>query len=58
MIYPLSGMILGALFGAFNAKRNGGKTADLLQWAAAFAVIFGLIGLFILIFIERSYAAT
>jgi hypothetical protein len=27
----------------------------LLLWAAAFAIMFGLVGLFALIFIERSY---
>ena len=55
MIYPLTGLILGALIGAIRARMRGGKTADLLQWGAAFAVLFGVIGLFILIFIERSY---
>lgn len=55
MIFPLAGLLFGALFGAFRAKMRGGKLADLLQWGAAFAVIFGLVGLFVLIFIERSY---
>ena len=55
MIYPLAGLLFGALFGAFRAKARGGKTLDLLQWAGAFAMIFGVIGLFVLIFIERSY---
>ncbi|WP_296425061.1 hypothetical protein [Yoonia sp.] len=55
MIYPLTGILIGAIFGAFRAKMRGGKFADMLQWGAAFAVIFGLIGLFVLIFIERSY---
>ena len=55
MIYPLAGLIFGALFGAFRAKARGGKTADLLQWGTAFAMIFGVVGLFVLIFIERSY---
>lgn len=55
MIFPLAGIVLGALFGAIRAKMRGGKPADMAQWAAAFAMIFGLIGLFVLIFIERSY---
>ncbi len=55
MIYPLSGLIFGALFGAFRAKARGGKLADLVQWGIAFAILFGLVGLFVLIFIERSY---
>lgn len=55
MIYPLSGLIFGALFGAFRAKARGGNIKDLAQWGIAFSILFGLIGLFVLIFIERSY---
>lgn len=55
MIYPLSGLIIGAIFGAIRAKMRGGKVTDLLQWGAAFAILFGLVGMFVLIFIERSY---
>ena len=55
MIFPLSGLVFGALFGAFRAKARGGNAKDMLQWGIAFAIIFALIGLFTLIFIERSY---
>lgn len=55
MIYPLAGVLLGAAFGALRARMRGGKMLDLLQWAAVIGIIGGLIGLFILIFIERSY---
>lgn len=55
MIYPLSGIVLGALIGAFRAKGRGGKGLDLLQWGAVFAIIGGLIGLFALIIIERNF---
>ena len=54
MIFPLSGMLFGAVLGAFRAKSKGGKRKDLLQWGAVFAIIFGLIGMFILIFLQRS----
>lgn len=54
MIYPLAGLLFGALFGALRAKRRGGALFDLLQWSAVFAMLFGLIGLFILVFIERA----
>lgn len=54
MIFPLGGIVLGALIGAIRARMRGGKGLDMLQWGAAFAVIFGLIGLFILVFIQRS----
>ena len=56
MIFPLAGILLGALLGAFQAKRKGGKTMDMLQWGAVLAIVFGLIGLFILIYVDRSMA--
>ncbi|WP_204218471.1 hypothetical protein [Loktanella sp. S4079] len=55
MIYPLIGMLFGAILGAFRAKRRGGTGKDIAQWAVVFMLIFGLVGLFTLIFIERSY---
>ena len=55
MIFPLTGMLLGAIIGAYRAKSKGGKGKDIAQWAIVFAIIFGLIGLFLLIFIERSF---
>jgi hypothetical protein len=54
MIYPLAGLLIGAAVGAWRARANGGKGLDMLQWGASFAIMFGLIGLFVLIFIERS----
>ncbi len=51
---PLSGLIIGAIFGAWRAKARGGKGKDMLQWGAVFAIIFGVIGMFILIFLQRS----
>ena len=55
MIYPLAGILIGAILGAIGAKRQDGTTADILQWAAVGAMACGIIGLFVLIFIERSY---
>lgn len=54
MIYPLAGLLFGAILGALRAKMRGGKGFDMLQWGAVFAILFGLIGLFILVFIERA----
>ena len=48
MIFPLAGLLIGAILGALRAKMRGGTTFDLLQWGAVFAMGFGLIGLFIL----------
>ncbi|MFO8126539.1 hypothetical protein [Yoonia sp.] len=54
MIFPLSGLLIGAILGALRAKARGGKGKDMLQWGAVFAIIFGLIGLFVLIILQRS----
>ena len=56
MIYPVAGLVIGAIFGALRARARGGKGLDMLQWAAVNAMIFGIVGLFVLIFIERAYA--
>ena len=56
MSLPLAGIVIGALLGAFKAKSKGGKPADMAQWGAVFAMIFGIIGLFILIIITRAAA--
>jgi len=55
MIYPIGGLILGVLFGAFRARQKGGNRLDMAQWAAGFGILFAIIGLFVLIFVERSY---
>ncbi len=53
MIFPLVGMLLGALLGVYRAKSRGGKLFDLMQWGAVFAILFGLIGVFVLIIVDR-----
>ncbi|VAV87445.1 hypothetical protein MNBD_ALPHA07-2305 [hydrothermal vent metagenome] len=45
----LFGAILGAIFGAFKARRRKGKPADIAQYAFIYAVLFALIALFITI---------
>ena len=50
----IAGAILGALFGAFLAKRREGKRLDILQYAAGYAILFMIIGLFITIFVHRA----
>jgi uncharacterized protein YqgC (DUF456 family) len=56
MIYPLAGLLVGAVLGALGARRRGGKRLDLLQWAAVGAIIGGLVGLFLLILVSRAMA--
>lgn len=50
----LGGMLLGAVLGAGLARKRGGKTLDMLQYGAGFAIAFTLLGLFATIIIERS----
>lgn len=54
MIYPLAGLVIGAIFGGIRAKLKGGNRLDMLQWGGVCAIIFGVIGLFMLVFIERG----
>lgn len=53
MIFPLAGILLGAFLGAYQAKSRGGKRLDMLQWGAVFAILFGLIGMFVVIMLQR-----
>ena len=55
MIVPISAVI-GAILGGYQAKRRGGNGKDIAQYALVYAMIFGLIGLFLAIFIERGLA--
>ena len=54
MIFPLLGMLIGAIFGVVMAKRRGGVTLDLVQWGVVNTIIFGVIGMMILVIIERA----
>ncbi|MEO1639338.1 MAG: hypothetical protein AAFU41_08850 [Pseudomonadota bacterium] len=54
MIFPLIGMLIGAVIGVLRARAKKGNAKDMVQWGAVFAIIFGLIGLFLLIFLQRS----
>lgn len=55
MIYPLAGIVIGAILGVIGARRRGGNRLDMAQWAGVGAIVFGLIGLFLLVFLERQY---
>ena len=49
----IGGLVLGAVIGAMTARRRGGRWPDAAQYAAGFGICFGLIGLFVTIFLER-----
>jgi hypothetical protein len=52
-MFVIGGVILGALGGGLTARKRGGKPADIAQWAAVWAILFGLVGLFITLFLDR-----
>jgi cation transporter-like permease len=54
MIYPLGGLLIGALAGALMARRKGGGRLDMLQWAAVLAIILGVLGMFVTVGITRA----
>lgn len=48
-------LVLGALLGYMTAARRGGNRLDRLQYAAVYAMIFALIGLFAALMIDRNF---
>jgi hypothetical protein len=52
-MFVIGGLILGAVTGGLTARRRGGKPADIAQWAAVWAILFGLVCLFITLFLHR-----
>lgn len=46
--------IVGALIGALQARGRGGKPLDIAQYAASYAMAFGIIGLFVTVFVMRN----
>ena len=54
MVYPLAGLLIGALLGGLGARRRKGTGLDLAQWASVGAIIGAIVGLFVLILLQRS----
>lgn len=46
--------VIGALIGGFTARSRGGKGLDIAQYAASYALAFGIVGLFITVFLTRT----
>lgn len=49
----LAGIIIGALVGAFNARKRDGSRLDIAQYAAVGGLIGAILGTFATIGIER-----
>lgn len=52
-MYLIIGLI-GALIGAFRAKKLNGSKADMLQYAAGFGILFAVLGLVATIILDRT----
>lgn len=48
------GLVLGAAFGAFLARRRDGNRMDMLHYAGVFGIIGLIIGTFIGVFLIRG----
>jgi hypothetical protein len=49
----MSAIVVGAITGAATALRRGGRKLDALQYAASFAIAFGLAGLALSVLLDR-----
>lgn len=52
-MFVIGGLILGALGGGWNARRRGGKAADIAQYAAVTGILFAILGLFVTVVLDR-----
>ncbi len=46
--------LAGAALGAWHAKRNGGDRKDVIQYALTYALILGVVGMFVTIYLVRA----
>lgn len=49
-----AGLLIGAVVGAVTARKRGGATLDMIQYAAGFAIAFALVGLLATVFLDRA----
>lgn len=52
-MFVIGGLVLGALGGGYTARRRGGKPADIAQYAAVYSILFGILGLFVTVILDR-----
>lgn len=49
----LAGVILGAAYGALLARRREGTRLDIAHYAGGYAIVFGLLAVFLRVGIDR-----
>ena len=45
--------LLGAILGGLQARKRQGNRLDIAQYAASYAIAFGLIGMIVTVFVHR-----
>ncbi|MFD1914467.1 hypothetical protein [Halodurantibacterium flavum] len=50
----IAGVVIGAIIGALQARGRGGNRLDMAQYGAGWAIMLGLLGVFLTIFLERA----
>ncbi|KEP70984.1 acyltransferase [Thioclava dalianensis] len=55
-MYVLAGIVIGAIWGDWRARKRQGNGLDRAQYAAVHAIGLALIGLLVTILINRAYA--
>lgn len=48
-------MVIGALFGGLRAHRRQGTGLDIAQYAGVYLILFGILGMFLTIFLDRMF---
>lgn len=46
--------LIGAVIGGFAARKRGGKKLDIAQYAGVYALVFGIVGLFVTVYLSRG----
>ena len=54
-MFVIGGVVIGVIIGVLRARARGGKAADMAQYAAAHAILLGLIGLGVTIAVDRLF---
>lgn len=49
----ITGIVGGAVWGAYLARRRKGNRLDMLQYAASFSIAFGLLAFFVSVILLR-----
>jgi uncharacterized membrane protein (UPF0136 family) len=54
-MFVIAGLLLGAVWGAYLARRRKGTGLDVAQYAGVYAIAFAILGLFVTVFVDRMF---